>query len=62
MSSLISSTGIFPKKFEKQISSKELSETIGVVGDEPTTRNYNMQFTFIAWIVCYPPTMKNIKL
>jgi hypothetical protein len=34
----------------------------GVVGGESTTRNYSIEFTFMTWIVCCPPTIKNIKL
>jgi hypothetical protein len=47
---------------KEQISSKELSERIEIMGDKPTIKKCNMQFTFIAWIVCSPPTMKNIEL
>jgi hypothetical protein len=36
---------------KEQISSKELNERIGTVGDTPTIKKCNVQFTFIAWIV-----------
>jgi hypothetical protein len=25
-------------------------------------KHYNMEITFMAWIICYPPTIKKIKL
>jgi hypothetical protein len=39
-----------------------LKKTTGIMGGESTTRNDSMKFTFIAWIVCCPPTIKDIKL
>ncbi len=35
-----------------------MSDTTGVVGEESTTRNYNMEITFKAWIVCCPLIIK----
>jgi hypothetical protein len=32
------------------------------VGRESTRKNFSMEITFTAWIVCYPPTIKNIEL
>ncbi len=46
----------------KQISSKELNERTRIVGDTPTIKKCNMQFTFIIWVVSNPPAMKNIEL
>jgi hypothetical protein len=50
------------RKLKKQINSKELNETSRVVGRESTIKNYNIKITFTVWIVCCPPTIKNIKL
>jgi hypothetical protein len=37
---------------------EELTELARVVGGESTIKNYNMQITFMRWIVYCPPTIK----
>jgi hypothetical protein len=67
-SSTSSSTKIILQKtikneeINQQISLEELSETIGVVNEELITKNYNMEVTFKAWIVCCPPIIKKHQI
>jgi hypothetical protein len=41
---------------------EEFNETTGIMDGELKQNHHSMEITFTAWIVCCPPTIKNIKL